>query len=68
MVQILYLDGDIVVRKDIDDIFLFGLEENYVEAVQEAGGMYTKKVQKRMKKMHILTVGHVFEFKENAGR
>lgn len=48
MDQILYLDGDIIVTDNIDDIFSFDLGESYVAAVKDAGGLYNKEIRKKI--------------------
>lgn len=37
--KVLYLDGDIIVKKDLAELYNFDIGNNYVGAVKEAGGM-----------------------------
>lgn len=37
--KVLYLDGDIIVKKDLTDLFNYDIGDNYVGAIKEAGGL-----------------------------
>lgn len=43
--KILYLDGDIIIKKTIDKIFDIDLSDNYVAAVLDIGLLYNKNIQ-----------------------
>lgn len=40
--KILYLDGDIIVQKDLSDLYNTDLDDNYVAAVKDSGRIYYK--------------------------
>lgn len=41
--RVLYIDGDIIVKDDLSEIFLTDLGDNYVAAVIDSGTIYYKK-------------------------